>query len=75
MSRFIGTPKLGFVSARPICLRESEQQGCWWDCADAQTDLRLYCSHSRVEANNFINGHTNSEGSVESAQMYRIFRA
>ena len=38
-------------------------------CADYTT------SHSRVEANNFINGYTSSEGSVEPAQMYRIFRA
>ena len=43
--------------------------------ATAQTDLRLCCSHSRVEANNFINGYTSSEGSEEPAQMYRIFRA
>ena len=34
-SLFIGTPKRDFVSTRPICFRESEQQGCWCDCADA----------------------------------------
>ena len=75
-SLFIGTPKQGFVSTRPICFRESEQQGCWCDCSDAQTDLRLCCSHSRVEANSFINGYVYKQrGLKEPVQMYRIFRA
>ena len=40
----------------------------------------VLCAYSRVgssheKANNFINGYTNSEGSVEPAQMCRIYRA
>ena len=64
---FIGTPKQGFVSTRPICFRESEQQGCWCDFSDAQTDLRLCCSHSRVEANSFINGYVYKQRGLRRA--------
>ena len=54
-----------------------------WGAGEIAQMRRLICAcvvriqQSRIFSctNNFINGHTSSDGSVEPAQMYSIFRA